>query len=490
MYYALIMLILLFFLLSVFAIILSSIFLQAGSAIVLVMLAIIATLITLKNGHYYASANILAIAAALTMAAGLMAKINRDAYAGYTTFIYFMLGIMVQTSLFCSRAMLTGISLFFLVCDIAFFILVRDRLDPISFKAAKVGVLDSSFTIILVYLLSLLIMRITQGAMKKSFREADDNRKNLEKVQELLQEVSESSHHLAASAEILSQTSITFSDNFRSQAASNEQITASIEEISAGIDNNASNASEQFENIQGLSDILNRLSGASLEMGQKISGALTSVEEITGQARSGENSLASMDQIMERIKEGSAKMTGIMELIHGISDQTNLLSLNAAIEAARAGEAGRGFAVVADEISKLAEQTASSLKEVDNLIKANVDEIEQGSLTMSSTVTVLSDIITGVASVNRMMEEINGFMNHQSKINSEATSKAEIIRRRSDEIKSASEEQKIAVSEVVKSISSVNEITQSNSMQTDNLTEQVSNVRQMADKLKNKVSSF
>ena len=113
-----------------------------------------------------------------------------------------------------------------------------------------------------------------------------------------------------------------------------------------------------------------------LEMGQKTRDTSSLTESISDQARTGSKSLEDMNESITKISASSGEVKNIIGIINDISDKINLLSLNAAIEAARAGEAGRGFAVVADEISKLADQTAQSIKGISDLIRENDSEIK------------------------------------------------------------------------------------------------------------------
>lgn len=195
-----------------------------------------------------------------------------------------------------------------------------------------------------------------------------------ERLLTILKAVKENSILIANSSNEMSQTTKTYSANAQSQASTIEEITASIEQISERVDEVANHTDIQFNNLNALSGKLKDLSTIIEEMNQIIQKTLGNTKTISVEAMSGEEALRSMNLSMNQIVESSKDMKNIIEIINTISEKINLLALNASIEAARAGTAGKGFAVVALEISRLADQTASSVKDIDNLIKKKTNK--------------------------------------------------------------------------------------------------------------------
>jgi len=174
----------------------------------------------------------------------------------------------------------------------------------------------------------------------------------------------------------------------------------------------------QFENEHvksGLLDIQANIAGSvsaakeTLSCVSEVSAEFGAVQGRIGEIVGSLNRLSTQSNTsnasVQELSSQADKISAILSLIQGISEQTNLLALNAAIEAARAGEAGRGFAVVADEVRKLADKTQRAITETNEVIQTmlgNVGHVEQAFGTFVEQVSVISGSVT----------EFQGNLNH------------------------------------------------------------------------------
>lgn len=453
-------------------------------ALIIIIVSNITALFILRMGKYYAAANIFVTLSLAGYSFFLLSGSSRldigVIISGYQLFIF-----IIFSTLFCKKRMTLIIALLvFIIQNIA--LLSSHRIS----KAESITTLiNFSFELIIITAICYLLMSITDKTVER-LREEADNKEHLNRTTELLFSVSEISDHLTESFSIMSSTTEAFSSNAQNQAAAAEEIAATIEEISAGVENVAENAGIQMTKIEELISRLDELSDQISNMKDKINEARTMTSSISSEAQTGGYSLKSMEESMVSMNQRSTAMTGIINIINDISDRINLLSLNAAIEAARAGNAGRGFAVVADEISKLADQTFASVKEISSLIKAGEDESKQGLETVNSVVASLSKILTGVTGINNMVESMSGFMESQITTNKTVNNEALDVKQRSEEIQQASEIQKNATSEIVRSISTINELTQANAAGAEEMSSNAIDISQIAKTLHEKVDNF
>lgn len=130
-------------------------------------------------------------------------------------------------------------------------------------------------------------------------------------------------------------------------------------------------------------------------------------------------SVTSAGSMIKRLGEESKEIGGIISVIKGVAEQTNLLALNAAIEAARAGEQGRGFAVVADEVRSLASKTQESAGEIETIIEKIIKSVQETSDTVGESVTLAQDSDESIEGVVVSYSELVGYMSQVSGLGSE-----------------------------------------------------------------------
>ena len=184
-----------------------------------------------------------------------------------------------------------------------------------------------------------------------------------------------------------------------------QEIDSGSEQLSQAAVDLAEGCTEQAGKVAEVADLVDQMAKS---MEQKAIDAQEAVEIST---RSGEL-LATGNQKMQELKEAigeiskcSEQIGAIIGAIQDISNQTNLLSLNASIEAARAGEAGRGFAVVAEQVKNLAEESAKAAGQTTELIQMTVDAVDKGIFIADETVANMEEVMVGAqASIDKMSQ--------------------------------------------------------------------------------------
>lgn len=281
-------------------------------------------------------------------------------------------------------------------------------------------------------------------------------------LRKLIEGIANRATQLATAAEQSSNVSDETTNAIDEQRRQIEQVATATQEMNSTASEMADGADQALREIQHSDDEAKRVRQISDKNRATIEGLA--------------NEIKGASEVIDQLSENSKNIGGILDVIRGIADQTNLLALNAAIEAARAGEQGRGFAVVADEVRTLASRTQESTEEIQDMIE-NLQNDSQRAVTVMNkgreqaelSVQQSDEAAQALQSITESVHQASDSSNHIANAAKEQSSTAQDI------------------SERLESIVSIAEQTASGSKQTAQASNEVA---KLADELQDSIKSF
>ncbi|MGM0508922.1 MAG: bacteriohemerythrin [Fusobacteriota bacterium] len=321
----------------------------------------------------------------------------------------------------------------------------------------------------------------------------------LDKLEDIILNIDYTSKKLAKSSFDLSEdlNHIVKGDESDESVDSVRNVKENMDSILERVRNQTAGTEEVFATLTEISDMINSISknaedtkALSVETAKSAKEGGETVKKSLGEMKNIEEAVRNIEAKTISLGESSEKIGEIITMIRGISEKTNLLSLNAAIEAARAGEMGQGFAVVADEIRKLADNSQKATNEIEDLInviqkevndvigvvKDGYEKVKSGRELSEQTQSKILDIMDKAEMTDEKMEKISYEMQEQANATNEINQTMESIANSSTEINEVSGVQN-------QSLSGVND-------RLHNSLEALDDVTEVSDALKNLSNIF
>lgn len=247
---------------------------------------------------------------------------------------------------------------------------------------------------------------------------------------EMIGHISETTEQLSAAAEEMSIVTVQTREGIQQQQSETEQVATAMNEMTATVQevaNNITVTAEAAEKTYRDTD-----SGRQI-----IEGTIQDIQQLASRIERGA-------ETVQQLEQHSGEISGVLDVIKGVAEQTNLLALNAAIEAARAGEQGRGFAVVADEVRTLASRTQQSTEEINQMINSLQSVSQAAVQVMTESRQQVQSVVSKATAADTTFTEIRDAVAHINDMNGQ--------------IASAAEEQSCVAEEINRNIVQINDI--------------------------------
>ena len=284
----------------------------------------------------------------------------------------------------------------------------------------------------------------------------------IDSLRNLIESIVNRSAQLAAAAEQTSAVTAQSTTAIEEQRNQVEQAASATTEMSSTAQSGLASANDALSEIKHADDEAERVKVISARNRQTIELLASEVD--------------SASQVINQLQQDSASIGGILDVIRGIAEQTNLLALNAAIEAARAGEQGRGFAVVADEVRTLASRTQESTSEIQTMIEALQTGAGKAVTVMDAGKAKASDCVSQSEEADQALEVITHAVHEAFD--------------RSTQIATAAEEQSVVAHEISENLESIVTIAEQTTAGSQQTAASSSEVARLAEELQQSVQEF
>ncbi|MFT4248268.1 MAG: methyl-accepting chemotaxis protein [Pseudomonas sp.] len=275
----------------------------------------------------------------------------------------------------------------------------------------------------------------------------------------------------------------TINDTSAQVAVSAQQTQSTAMQLAEAAGHQASQIGTASERINEIASSIEQVSRNSSESAEVAQRSVVIAAEGAGVVR---ETIHGMDQIRDQIQETSKRIKrlgessqeigSIVELINDISEQTNILALNAAVQAASAGEAGRGFAVVADEVQRLAERTSGATRRIEGLVQAIQADTNEAVTSMEQTT---SEVVSGA----RLAEDAGTALTEIERVSNALN---DLIKN----ISIAAHQQATAATDITQTMSVIRQITGQTSQGAGHTADSIGHLAQLAADLRRSVADF
>jgi len=312
---------------------------------------------------------------------------------------------------------------------------------------------------------------------------AEEQKEMFDKISALQEKNKEVSEQLLEMVQQLAALSTVSSE-------SNEQIAAQADEMMRSTDENANQIQNINEDVVRISEKMEELGTMSREIAvaaKEIDELSQSNQLIMNKATASMESISASatesKEMMLRLGEASKEILGIIDVITGISNQTNILALNASIEAARAGEHGKGFSVVAGEIQKLAEQTKNAVESIGEIVREVVENTEKTVVVIGESVELTDEGVTQMKKAGESTLQITK-SNESMAVRIQQMDKiSELVSASEKNVGTAMEEVSKNTMQNLSAVEQVTEATKDSSNAAKQLVDMVEDIRMLAERL-------